>query len=204
MRDALSQVLDQLPPIPDRERVIVALAGPPAAGKSTFAEALAGELGEPATVVGLDGFHFDDAVLEARGDRARKGAPHTFDVAGYQSLLDRLRAETAQPVAVPVFDRTLELSRGSARIVETEQRIVLTEGNWLLLDEPPWLQLRPLFDLTVWLDVSLPTVERRIIDRWTAHGFERDEAERRARDNDLPNARYAIEHSSAADLTIRP
>ena len=103
-------------------RYIVAIAGPPGAGKSTLATDLAERIGEGARVVPMDGFHLDDAVLNARGLRHRKGAPETFDAAGFLHLLQRLRAE--EEVAIPIFDRTLELSRAAADVVTalTERR----------------------------------------------------------------------------------
>src|SRR5690606_7129125 len=111
-------------------RVMVAVAGAPGAGKTTLAAALAEAInagGQSAAVVAMDGFHYDDAVLEARGHRSRKGAPHTFDFAGFRALLNRLRTG-GEDVAVPVFDRTMELSRAAAAIVPADTRIVLVEG----------------------------------------------------------------------------
>lgn len=184
-------------------RVVVALAGPPAAGKSTLAASLSKALGDEAVVLGLDAFHYDDAILRERGDLARKGSPHTFDVDGYRSMLKRLRAEPVATVALPVFDRSLELSRSSAVIAEAHHRIVITEGNWLLLDDESWHPLRELFDLTVHVTTDIATIRERIIERWSGHGFDNAEAERRAEENDLPNARTAIGGSLAADLTVR-
>ncbi|MEO8014814.1 MAG: nucleoside/nucleotide kinase family protein, partial [Polaromonas sp.] len=96
-------------------RFLCALAGPPGAGKSTLAAAVVKALGPGARAVPMDGFHYDDAVLDTLGLRARKGAPETFDVAGFAHLLHRLRAEAS--VAIPVFDRSLEISRAGAEIV---------------------------------------------------------------------------------------
>ena len=199
----IAQVLAALPSAPaDGRRLVVALAGPPTAGKSTLAEAMVRQLDGRAIALGLDAFHYDDAVLEARGHRDRKGAPHTFDVAGYAATLDRLRAVPVAPVALPVFDRRLELTRAAAEIAEPQHRIVVTEGNWLLLDEPPWTDLAPRFDLTVFVSTDLATVERRIRERWVYLGFDSGEANHRAEQNDLPNARLALTASTAADLTI--
>lgn len=184
-------------------RTVVALAGAPAAGKSLLAAALAERLGDTAVVFGLDAFHYDDAVLEARGDRDRKGAPHTFDVDGYRAMLLRLRTTPSEPVALPLFDRALELSRSCAVIAEARHQIVITEGNWLLLDDPRWAGLRELFDLTVQVTTDMATIRERIIERWRGHGFDDAEAERRAEENDLPNAQLAIDGSVAADLMIQ-
>ena len=136
-------------------RYVVAIAGAPAAGKSTLAENLANTLsagGEAAVVVPMDGFHFDDIILNDRGQRPRKGAPFTFDVAGFEVLLKRIRS--CEPdIAIPVFDRAMELSRAAAGIVGAEARIILVEGNYLLLKQPPWNRLRELFDFSIFLNV---------------------------------------------------
>ena len=181
---------------------MVALAGPPASGKSTLAAHLGTTL-EHTSIVPMDGFHLDDAVLAERGHSDRKGAPHTFDIDGFSATLSRLQSGTAD-VAVPVFDRRLELSRNAARIVPTTCEIVLVEGNWLLLEEPAWIPLRRFFSLTVVLDVPMETLERRLVQRWRQHG--RTDAEARAwiAANDLPNAQRAIAGSGESDIRYNP
>ena len=182
-------------------RFIAALAGPPGAGKSTLAEALVQMLGASARVVPMDGFHFDDAILTARGQRARKGAPETFDVAGYHHLLMRLRDE--DEVAIPVFDRGLELSRGSADLVTKDHRILITEGNYLLLHESPWTELAPCFDLTVMIDVPEAELVRRLMDRWAFYGKTPEAARAWIEGNDLPNIRSVTRGSRRADEVVR-
>jgi pantothenate kinase len=183
-------------------RVIVAIAGPPAAGKSTIAEELASLLPEgTAAVVPMDGFHYDDGVLDKIGWRQRKGAPETFDLDGYESLLKRLKAADAD-VAVPIFDRSMELSRGSAAIVPKQTKFIITEGNYLLLDEAPWDKLAPLFDLTVFLDVPRDEVERRLVQRWIDYGRGIDAGRAWIDSNDLPNADRVLTKRRKADVTI--
>lgn len=182
-------------------RFIVAIAGPPGAGKSTLAAAVVAALGPGARLVPMDGFHYDNAVLIARGLLPRKGAPETFDAAGFVALIRRLRTDEAE-VAIPVFDRAADLGRAGAEVVRPEDRILIIEGNYLLLDEPPWDALAPLFDLTVALEVAEEELERRLVRRWRDHGLSPEAAEQRARSNDLPNARRMREGSRPADLTI--
>lgn len=183
---------------------MVAIAGAPASGKSTLAEQLRlalDELGETAAVVPMDGFHFDDTVLEARGHRSRKGAPFTFDVAGFAALLKRIRAREAQ-IAIPVFDRSLELSRNAAAVIGGDTRFILIEGNYLLLDRSPWRDLRSLFDLTIFLSVPVEELRHRLVERWLGHGFDMDYATRWIASNDLPNIEQVVAESGASDLTI--
>ena len=183
-------------------RIVVAIAGPPGAGKSTLTEALRGLLPEgSAEVVPMDGFHFDDAVLNRRGLRARKGAPETFDFAGFETLLKRIRAGEPD-VAIPIFDRSMELSRAAAAIVGAETRFVLVEGNYLLLDEEPWIGLAPLFDFSIFLDVPRNELERRLRQRWAEHGRSEAEAIAWIASNDMPNIERVLARRRPADLIV--
>lgn len=183
-------------------RVLVGIAGAPGAGKSTLAAALVDRLGAQAALVPMDGFHLDNAILDARGRRFAKGSPDTFDAAGFEALLLRLKA--GGEVIVPVFDRDLDVSRGSARVVPPDAQIIVAEGNYLLLRDAPWDRLRDLWDLTMFLDVPPDELERRLIARWHHYGLSDEAARRRAFDNDVPNARIVIERSVAADIVIAP
>ncbi|ESY71822.1 MULTISPECIES: nucleoside triphosphate hydrolase [unclassified Mesorhizobium] len=183
-------------------RFIVAIAGPPGAGKSTLSARLRELLPEGTSeVVPMDGFHYDDAVLEQRGLRARKGAPETFDFAGFEALLKRIRAGEPD-IAIPVFDRSLELSRAAASIVATETKFILVEGNYLLLDEEPWSRLAPLFDFSIFVDVPRDELERRLLERWHGHGRSDEDARAWIASNDMPNIDRVIARRRAADLVI--
>lgn len=185
-----------------RQRFIVAIAGPPGSGKSTLAERLHEVLPqEKSAVVSMDGFHFDDAVLNDRGLRPRKGAPETFDYAGFAALLKRIRA--AEPeIAVPVFDRSMELSRAGAAIVGSDVKFVLVEGNYLLLDEQPWSALAGLFDFSIFVDVPRAELERRLMERWRGHGKSDDDARAWVASNDLPNMERVLARRRDADLVV--
>lgn len=183
-------------------RYMVAVAGPPASGKSTTAEHLVEALkaeGESATVVPMDGFHYDDAVLNRLGLRSRKGSPPTFDCAGFAALIKRLKS-LEDNVAIPVFDRSMELARAGAELIAADTKFLVIEGNYLLLDEAPWDQLRPLFDLTVSVDVDLQTLEDRLYARWKHYGKSAEDARNWIESNDLPNIRHVLEHNGAADI----
>ena len=183
-------------------RFIVAIAGPPGAGKSTIAEELRTLLPEhSAIVVPMDGFHYDNAILERRGLRSRKGAPETFDFAGFEHLLKRIRAGEPD-IAIPVFDRTMELARAGAEIIATGSKFVLVEGNYLLLDEEPWSNLAPLVDLAVFLDVPRPELERRLLQRWDDHGRSEEDARAWVSSNDMPNVDRVLQRRRKADITI--
>ena len=170
------------------DRFIVGIGGPPAAGKSTFAEAIAARLPSgSAFVFGMDGFHYDDAVLARMGLSARKGAPETFDFHGFEATLPRLR-EGGRDVAIPVFDRSLELSRAAAEIVPASARFVICEGNYLLLDEAPWSELEPLFDFTIFLDIEREELVQRLVSRWMHYGREQEAARNWIETNDMRNA----------------
>jgi pantothenate kinase len=187
-------------------RYIVAIAGSPGAGKSTLAEGLlaALEARSPgrAVLVPMDGYHLDNAVLSPRGLLPRKGAPETFDAAGLARDLERIRQGGAD-VVVPVFDRGLDLARAGARVVAPDHTIVLVEGNYLLLDEPPWSGLALLFDLTLLIDVPPEELRRRLVDRWLHHGLDPAAAEARAEGNDMANAALVTSRSRRPDLHWR-
>ncbi|MFN4154813.1 MAG: nucleoside triphosphate hydrolase [Paracoccaceae bacterium] len=182
-------------------RFLTALAGPPGAGKSTLAAAVVSALGTGARVVPMDGFHYDDAVLNARGLRARKGAPDTFDVHGFINLIHRLRHE--DEVAIPVFDRDMELSRAAADVVLPGDRLLVVEGNYLLLDEAPWHALNRAFDLSIWIEVPETELDRRLMQRWLHHGRSPEQARAWIDGNDMPNIRRTIAGSRRADVAVR-
>ncbi len=186
-------------------RVIVGIAGPPASGKSTLAaalvEALGAEAESGAALLPMDGFHLDNGVLEERGLLARKGAPETFDAAGFVAALARLRAAD-EDVVHPIFDRARDIAIAGAGVIPSAARMVVVEGNYLLLEEAPWSTARAVFDATLFLDPPLAEIERRLIERWLSYGHDRASATRRARGSDLANARLVRERSAPATARL--
>jgi pantothenate kinase len=185
-------------------RRLVAVVGPPGSGKTTFAERLAAAVTPQvaAEVLAMDGYHYDDILLDARGHRPRKGAPHTFDVDGFAAMLTRLRADDGRDVAVPVFDRGIEIARAGARIIPAATRLVVVEGNYLLLDDPAWTPLRAMFDTTVLLAVPFAEIESRLLARWTGFGLTGEALRTKMEDNDLPNVRLVLARSAPADIEV--
>lgn len=203
----ISHMRDYARSIPPGERRIVAIAGPPASGKSTLAHALVeglnGDAPGSCALLQMDGFHYDDEVLIPRGWLPRKGAPHTFDVGGYAAALQRLRLNQEESVAVPRFDRSIEIARAGAIVIDQAVRVIVTEGNYLLLSDQPWPSLRPSFDRTVLIMTDIETLAARNRQRWV--DIDMDEAGIRAKLdlNDMPNARLVMDRSMEPDWIVR-
>ena len=210
MIDALSRSLIQS--AADRsQRFLLGVAGVPGSGKSTFATQLVDQLnrsrdpGDPiAVVVGMDGFHLHSDELDARGWRDRKGAPHTFDAAGFIARLHELRRTPVAVVRMPVYDRTIHEPRPDALTVGAVTRIAIVEGNYLLLDEPPWDAVRPLLDEVWYLDVPHELAMQRVRARHVRGGLDAAAADRKITVNDLPNASIVQATRLRADRVLQP
>lgn len=184
-------------------RVLVGIAGPPGAGKSTVASSIHQDIASEthSVVVPMDGYHLDNAELDRLGLRHRKGAPDTFDADGFVHMITRIR-HTTDRVPVPGFDRSADCVVPNMICVEPSHRIVLIEGNYLLLTEAPWLALAPLFDITVFLNPGMDLLEERLVQRWLDNGHTPAEARTRAMSNDIPNAHHVLKHSAEADWVV--
>jgi pantothenate kinase len=188
----------------DGERRILGIAGAPGAGKSTLCAALLEALGGDAALVGMDGFHLANAELERLGRRGRKGAPDTFDVDGYAALLARLRLVKDRTVYAPTFDRQLEESIGSAISVPAGTPLILTEGNYLLLEDGIWDQVRSQLDAVWFLDLPEDVRLARLVARHVAFGKAPAEAQRWVGAVDGPNAATINLTRPRADLIVQP
>ena len=182
-------------------RAVIGITGAPGAGKSTTAAALAAAIGDSAVVVPMDGFHLHDDELRRLGRHDRKGAPDTFDVAGYVSLLRRLRSETGT-VYAPEFVREREESVAGAIAVRPEHRLVITEGNYLLYDAPGWADVLPLLDEAWFVEGDESTRVRRLVQRHVDHGKAPDDAHRWATESDQANADLVARTRAAADVLV--
>ncbi len=183
------------------ERRLLGLTGSPGAGKSTLAAALQAALGDGAALLPMDGFHLANEELRRLGRAGRKGAPDTFDVGGYAALLARVRAQEEDVVYAPRFDRHLEESIGSALPIPRAAPLVITEGNYLLLDGP-WAAAREHMD-EVWF-LAPPDDLRRahLIARHEAHGRGAQAARDWVQDVDDANARLIEAARDRADLIV--
>lgn len=189
-----------------RPRAIIGIAGSPGSGKSTVAAGVAERLkesGDAVAIVPMDGFHLAQRELDRRGRADRKGAPDTFDAAGYVALLRRLRDPAEGVVYAPEYVRgAVEQPIGSAIPVSPAVRIVLTEGNYLLLTEPPWSLLRPLLDETWFLQADPDARRARLYERHLANGKTRERAHAFTHGSDESNARLVEATAASADVLV--
>lgn len=183
-------------------RAVLGICGAPGAGKSTLANQLVARLGPQAVVVPMDGFHLHDQQLARLGLRDRKGAPETFDVDGYVALLRRIRAESDRTVYAPAFDRDRELSLAGAVAVLAEHRLVITEGNYLLLDSPGWRDIRELLDQCWYVEADEALRRERLIARHVQHGRTADEATEWVMRSDEANAQLVARTKHLADVYL--
>lgn len=187
-------------------RAILGITGSPGAGKTTLAEHVVQALddgGLPrAAHVPMDGFHLADAELERLGRRDRKGAPDTFDAAGYAALLRRLHEEDAETVYAPGFERVLEQPLAGAVPVPPTARLVVTEGNYLLLASGSWARVRPHLDEVWFCELDEEERIRRLVARHEEFGKEHDAAVAWALGTDQRNADLIATTRDRADLVV--
>lgn len=184
------------------DRVLLGICGAPGAGKSTLAAKLVTALGDEAVYVGMDGFHLAQVELTRLNRTARKGAPDTFDAAGYVNLLSRLATQTTTTVYAPEFRREIEEPIAGAVPVHPEHRIVVTEGNYLLVPEDPWHQVKTLLTETWFLSPTETLRRERLIARHQTFGRTLDEARERTLGSDERNAVLINATLPAADLVL--
>jgi pantothenate kinase len=185
-------------------RALLGLVGPPGAGKSTLAAALQAEFGELSQVVPMDGFHLANVELERLGRRGRKGAPDTFDSAGYVALLRRLLAQAdGEIVYAPEFRREIEEPIANAIAVFARTQLVITEGNYLLLEEGPWADVKGLLDEVWYVDIPDPLRVHRLTKRHEQFGRSAQDAASWVANTDEPNARLIEASRARASFVFR-
>ncbi|MGW9079301.1 nucleoside/nucleotide kinase family protein [Streptomyces kronopolitis] len=184
-------------------RPLLGITGPPGAGKSTLAAHLVAGLAGQAALVPMDGFHLAEAELRRLGRTDRKGAPDTFDPAGYAALLARLRSpEPDAAVYAPAFDRRIEEPVAGSIPVAPHLPLIVTEGNYLLLDTAPWSRVRALLDEVWYVELDGAERIRRLVDRHERFGRTRADAERFVHTSDEANARVVAATRARADLVV--
>jgi pantothenate kinase len=184
-------------------RRLVGITGPPGGGKSTLAERIVEELGERARLVRMDGFHLAQVELERLGREDRKGAVDTFDAAGYVALLGRLRDATDEVVYAPEFRREIEEPIAGAVAVPREIPLVVTEGNYLLVDQGEWKGVRPLLDEVWYVTTEEETRLRWLVQRHVDFGRTPDAARAWALGTDQRNALLIEATRGRADALVR-
>ena len=188
-----------------RRRRIVGVTGAPGVGKTTYAAALVADslaAGVPAVHVPMDGFHLADVTLTSLGRLDRKGAPETFDAWGYAALLARLRRDTSAVVYAPGFERGLEQPLAGAVPVPAAVRLVVTEGNYLLLPDPAWSSARAELAETWQVETDDELRVRRLVARHVEFGKAPASAEEWVARSDEANARLVREASVTPDLVV--
>ena len=184
-------------------RLMVCIAGAPGSGKSHICNHLLRNINHSSKrldILEMDGFHYDDRLLKQKKLIDRKGSPETFDVRGLKSFLQRLKENSEDQVCVPVFDRKLELSRGSAKIIKKNIPLVIIEGNYLLLKHKPWSDLNSFFDLTIMVKTTQKNLSKRLLERWKSLNYSKEIIKQKVFENDLPNAKYVYKNSIKANI----
>jgi pantothenate kinase len=185
-------------------RRLLGLAGPPGAGKSTVAALLRDAFAGQAQVVPMDGFHLAQAELERLGRAGRKGAPDTFDAAGFVALLRRLRQPgEAEVVYAPEFRRDLEEPVAGALPVPASTPLVIVEGNYLLLDSGPWREVAGLLDECWYVAVDDTLRVQRLTARHQHFGRSAEQAAEWVQRSDEANARLVQATAHRATLAFR-
>ena len=186
------------------QRKILGIAASPGAGKSTLAENLLKALGVQAQVVPMDGYHLANSTLQRLGRAGRKGAPDTFDAAGYVNLLRRIQSQQpGETVYAPEYRREFEEGIAGAIAIEHDTPLIITEGNYLLLDEGAWGQVRTVLDETWFLDIDSALRQQRLLERHMRFGRSREAAMEWIAVTDEPNAQRIERSRHRADWVIQ-
>jgi pantothenate kinase len=202
-RDGLAGLVARAQALADTgQRRVLGITGSPGSGKGTVAEKVLAELGSAAVVVPMDGFHLAGAELVRLGRQDRKGAPDTFDAAGFAALLRRLREPGGETVYAPEFHREVEESFAGAIAVPADVPLVITEGNYLLLDDGPWSQVRHLLDEVWFLAPDDEARVARLVERHIRYGRTPEEARSWVHRSDEPNAALVSATRSRADVVV--
>ncbi|MBC8548485.1 MAG: hypothetical protein H8D23_02445 [Candidatus Brocadiales bacterium] len=202
-----TELLETLSNSPVRSRYFLGITGCPASGKSVLAKKLTDEISsrtgdDLAVVVPMDGFHLPNNILEERGLIKSKGAPETFDADSFVELINRLHECPDRSIMCPAYDRRAHDPVENAITIQPGNRLIIVEGNYLLLGFSPWNTIHPKMNEVWYIDAPLQTVKERLFHRHISGGASKDEAERKVASVDLPNAELIKKTCSLADKII--
>ena len=204
-----TELLATLSNSPDKGRYFLGITGCPATGKSMLSKELADEINfrtgdDLATVVPMDGFHLPNSILKERRLTKSKGAPETFDADSFVELINRLHEFPDQSIMCPAYDREIHDPVKNAITIQPRNRLIIIEGNYLLLNDSPWNTIRTKMDEVWYIDTPLKTIKERLFYRHIAGGTSKEEAERKVISVDLPNVELIKKTCSLADKIICP
>ena len=172
-------------------RTLIGIVGKPGAGKSTVVEEIQKRFDfKDVSIIPMDGFHLSNEELISLGRRDRKGAPDTFDVEGFTSLIKRVKSDSNVDHKFPIFHREIEASIADEGIVPKESKVVVIEGNYLFSEDHNWNGIHPLLDHTWFIDINDEIRLERLIARHIRYGKTPEEAEAWSRGSDETNARF--------------
>jgi pantothenate kinase len=202
-----TELLKTLSNSSDQSRYFLGITGCPAAGKSMLAKKLTDEINfrtgdDVAAVVPMDGFHLPNGILKARGLTKVKGAPETFDADSFVELINRLHEFPDRSIMCPAYDRKIHDPVENAITIRPCNRLIIVEGNYLLLNTPPWNTIRTKMSEVWYIDTPLKTIKEQLLRRHIAGGASKGEAERKVTSVDLPNAELVKKTLSFADKIV--
>ncbi len=201
-----SKLLSLIRNLPTDKRSLIAIAGPPASGKTSLANWLVEEFNQTslykAQALYMDGFHYDNLLLNEMNLLPRKGSPNTFDVRGLENTLERIVSSPTEDVIVPVFDRGLEIARAGASLIAKDVNLLIVEGNYILCGKPPWNRLNEYFDLKILIKIPGSVLKKRLYKRWEYYGLDDASIQFKIYENDLPNGEFVMEHSQKVDYYL--
>jgi pantothenate kinase len=205
-QELVDYLLSKLDALSESERFLVGIVGFPGAGKSTLAEQLVAAVNQArsdqAAVVPMDGYHLPNERLDDLQLRPLKGIPETFDADAFVGLLAELSERPPRRVLCPAFDRTIDEPIADAIMIEPHHRLLVIEGNYLLLPSPPWNEIADLLDEAWYIDVPMETIMPRLIERHIKGGRDAEAARQKMESTDLRNARLIATTQQFADRLI--